>query len=737
MRGDLTPTNTEATCEACRKSSPIPDTGVAPGVTIGRGYRIEEKIGAGSLGEALFIARQENMDRQVQVGILPPSVAADPETFSRFKRQVKLMASLAHPSILTAMDAGEDNGAHFLVTQYETGEDFEAYLAKNAPLPEKQALGLLADIASALECAWREKQILHRNIKPQNIFITTAGRPMLTDLGIAKSMETDDSMQLTGAGFAIGTPEYMSPEQCRAEADLDFRSDLYSLGIVLYEALTGATPFTDKSPLFVMQKQMDEPPPPISEANPKLSPECVKLVGKMLAKDRADRYPSWGSLITVMQNTAAGKRPAADKPLVGKKDKKPAAGKKRLQRQPNAPDAEKRGLSRGEVEKMAREMYSVSPVAKLLLYAFSILIAVGIVIIVMLHNNKKRAKRTPAPATTTGQSAITPATADRRTGSPAGRDVKPGTTAGTPTDYEPELESRKYKEMYDYALEYVKSHPTRYNEAIRKMTVVSELADGTKYALMADDLLADLEKKKEKAVERLLANLAAESAALVNAEEFAKAAALYKDYGGPLAADTLEARTTAAAAVAGKGQAFTKLQGLQESKLQEALTELRRNVGRALLQGQTTAAMAQVKRAAAEAQLAAAAEELGQLQQLVEAAGGMDAAVLDSFKKDQGKTITIRLATGSKRLLVERVEATQLRVAETIREGGSTGRITSRLRLADLSLEERLERQPWAAADNKCLAAILAVRAGRKKQAADFLRQAEDEMGKILRGLVR
>ncbi len=316
------------TCPSCNRETQMPDNiEIGPGVVIGSGYKLEKKVGHSHLGE-IFLALKEPEGRLVRIEILSGSVTSDEESVTRFLQEIELMSSLQHPNLLSAVEAGQDGDTYFLVTAHEPGQSLEEIIKRDGKVEEKKILNYIISIAEVLQYTWDQRKLLHRDLKPQNIFITESGVAKLTGFGIAKSSE-GQSLGLTGVGFTIGTPEYMSPEQIRASDDLDFRSDLYALGVVMYEALVGELPFTDNAPILLMQKHMDEIPIPVKDRNPAVSSGCSALIDKMLAKEPNDRQATWNELIAhargVIESPGkdAGKAPgstAADsaKPLQAK-----------------------------------------------------------------------------------------------------------------------------------------------------------------------------------------------------------------------------------------------------------------------------------------------------------------------------------------------------------------------------------------------------------------------------------
>ncbi|MCJ8331577.1 MAG: serine/threonine protein kinase [Lentisphaeria bacterium] len=269
-------------------------------------YQIERHLGESSLGD-YYIAVVTSDGRKVKLEILED---ADQENIDRLSREIELLASFDHPNIFRAFDAGQDGNLFFLASEYEEGETLEEIL-KRGPIDPVSCVIIASEIASALNYAWDHSKILHRDLKPTNMFITETQKTKLMGFGIAKSGE-GQSMGLTGVGFTVGTPEYMSPEQIRAVDDLDFRSDMYGLSCVLYEMLTGSLPFIEEAPILLMQKQMDEDPEPVNVRNPEVSQAIANVVQKMMQKDRDDRYQSWQDLEADFQSVIDGR--ASDAP---------------------------------------------------------------------------------------------------------------------------------------------------------------------------------------------------------------------------------------------------------------------------------------------------------------------------------------------------------------------------------------------------------------------------------------
>src|SRR5215831_2656843 len=229
------------------------------GLRLGQ-YVITARLGTGGMA-TVYRARQESMGRDVAIKVIRPDLTEEPDFVARFEREARTVAALSHPHILKVFDFGQHDELVYLVMELLSGGSL-ADLIREGPLPINSITILLDQIASALDYAHR-KGIVHRDLKPQNVLLDEANNAHLTDFGIAKIL--GETAGLTQSGVAMGTPAYMSPEQWQGQP-LDARADVYALGIMLFEMLTGVLPFRAETPATLMFKHLQEPPPSVLEA---------------------------------------------------------------------------------------------------------------------------------------------------------------------------------------------------------------------------------------------------------------------------------------------------------------------------------------------------------------------------------------------------------------------------------------------------------------------------------------
>ncbi|MEY2442669.1 MAG: eukaryotic-like serine/threonine-protein kinase [bacterium] len=272
---------------------------IAADTVIDARYQVLEHIGSGGMAE-VYCAHDLQLERKVALKLLHDRFARDEEFVERFRREASSAAGLQHQHVVSVYDRGESDGTPYIAMEYVAGRTLKALVRERGPLDPAEAIDLTIQILRAARFAHR-RGVIHRDFKPQNVIVDDEGRAKVTDFGIARAGASD----MTQTGSIMGTAQYLSPEQAQGHA-VNARSDLYSIGVILYELLTGSVPFNAESPVTVALKQVSEPPIAPRERNPKVPPELETIVLRALEKDPADRFADADEFIAALQ--AAGSR---------------------------------------------------------------------------------------------------------------------------------------------------------------------------------------------------------------------------------------------------------------------------------------------------------------------------------------------------------------------------------------------------------------------------------------------
>jgi tRNA A-37 threonylcarbamoyl transferase component Bud32 len=265
------------------------------GTVLSGRYRLESKLGSGGMS-TVYLARDDTLERWVAVKVMHREMSDQPDQIERFRREARAVAQLSHPNIVAVIDAGEDGGHPYIVFEYVDGETLKQRIERVGPLPVDEATAYAIEIGRGLSAA-HTRRLVHRDVKPQNVLIDSEGRAKVTDFGIARSLESDG---LTQTGRVLGTTDYVSPEQAMGRG-VDARTDIYSLGVLLYEMLTGEVPFTAETVVGVAMKHVNEPIPDVQRRRPEISSVLAAVVERATAKDPKKRYPDMGSCLADLE----------------------------------------------------------------------------------------------------------------------------------------------------------------------------------------------------------------------------------------------------------------------------------------------------------------------------------------------------------------------------------------------------------------------------------------------------
>ena len=269
------------------------------GTLISERYRLEEKIGSGGMS-SVYRAFDPMLERWVAIKLMHRDISHDPDQLERFRREARAVAQLNHPHVVTVIDAGEDDGAPYIVFEYVEGETLKERIRRLGRLPVSEAVAYAIEIGRALECA-HDNKLVHRDVKPQNVLIDRDGRAKVTDFGIARSLEAQG---LTATGRVLGTTDYVSPEQALGH-EVTGQSDIYSLGIVLYEMLTGEAPYKADTQVAVAMQHVRDPLPDVQRRRPEISASLAAVVERATAKETQNRYQDVSEMVHDLEEVLA------------------------------------------------------------------------------------------------------------------------------------------------------------------------------------------------------------------------------------------------------------------------------------------------------------------------------------------------------------------------------------------------------------------------------------------------
>src|SRR3954471_10157341 len=261
------------------------------GTVLSGRYRLEAKLGSGGMS-TVYLPRDETLDRAVAGKVMHREMSEQADQLERFRQEARAVAKLSHPNVVAVIDAGEDKGHPYIVFEYVEGETLKQRIARLGALDTQEALAYAIEIARGLTVA-HARNMVHRDIKPQNVLIDADGRAKLTDFGISRQLEQDG---MTATGRVLGTTDYVAPEQAMGMG-VDPRSDIYSLGVVLYEMLIGQVPFHADSQVGVAMKHVNEELPDVQRRRPEVSAAVALVVERATAKDPSERYQQVSEMI--------------------------------------------------------------------------------------------------------------------------------------------------------------------------------------------------------------------------------------------------------------------------------------------------------------------------------------------------------------------------------------------------------------------------------------------------------
>jgi serine/threonine-protein kinase len=670
-------------CPACGSGLMVPAPGIHKGLEIS-GFKIESLLGAGGMGE-VWLATQKMMDRKVALKILSPALTNNTEFVSRFFEEVRNTAKLGHPNIITAFDAGVDKGYYYMAVSYVDGATLDDLLKIDKIFDEKKALGIIRETASALGYAWDKFRILHRDIKPANIMIDRSGRAMLMDLGISKSAAEKTNITMTGV--IIGTPYYMSPEQAKAEKDIDFRADLYSLGATLYQMVAGDVPYNGETAISIITKHIVEPLPPAREKNPAVSEQCAALIEIMMAKDKNDRHKSWDELTGDIDRVLEGEFPRGG----------PGGAVKISAPAPRGVTASKRGLPRIDTpartplragmagaeaagtapeileEKEQRGLLFRITAAGLCLLVVSL---TGLAAWLLISRDGKTAD------------SAAPAAGENITAAPRLSGADSSSPEQSPAPKESPSKSAGGEALWKAALEFSRERGGDYDLRIEKFMELKAALAGTEYEKLADAEIQKAAGEKMEAVKEVFQRLSEKASGLVKAGQFEEAASLMEQYSGPWDKETRESRMKAANTILREAGKSAKAKEEFQKEARKHYNEIMGAVAGLLAAGQRGHAAELAAKAKTVNFPEAEQKSIDAAIKLIGESSGAEDAIAESFRKETGKSVTFQTNKGPQTGVIKEVRDNGVWLT------GNTGasKISSKVSFDSLSLSEKTAR---------------------------------------------
>lgn len=616
------------------------------------GLELTEKLGEGGMA-SVWKARQLSLDRIVAVKILPAASSDDTEDVRRFHAEAKSAAKLKHPGIVQVYDVKLDQGLHYIVMEYIAGYTVRDWLKRKGKLTEREALEVVDCVADALGYAWDKERIVHCDIKSDNIMVDSDGTVKVADLGLARSSRSGAGGQTES--HIIGTPAYMSPEQAIGVSDLDCRSDIYSLGAMLYELLTGKYLFEGHTAEETLELQVRDTVEDPAVLAIKLSKGTFWLLEKMLAKDRTKRYQSWTEVRNDIARVMKGK---VFGPLLVDGDSTVRRGKHRG------------GQITAATGKVVTGKHERSPLPLVLIIIAMVILAS--VVVVLLGRNK--------PTPSAGPVAI----------------IEP---AANPAE---EAAGR----LFDAALAWARNNPAKYDESIAKFEVVAEKGRGTRYAARAESEITRLGNDRESLIQEILARLKEQTAQLADDKNYGAAASIYESYTGELSTETKTIRLSIAQQLRDDERSLTKMLPRVEPDgpppgvtslrptidIQTRVDRLLDVVAAKLLANGVEVARSEMAAGIISQDLASRSAELEPVRNLLDGVVALSHGIMESFREQKGQQIKVTLNSGQIDFVVSDVRDDKVIGIHKRPAGGSIASVGLSLGITDLAPSEKIKR---------------------------------------------
>jgi serine/threonine protein kinase len=642
------------------------------------GFELIERLGAGGMA-SVWKARQISLDRIVAIKILYSQFSSDPSDVDRFLSEARMTARLKHPGIVQVYDVGVHENMYYIVMEYVAGYTVGSWIERSGVLSAHDCLLTTECIADALNYAWELDQIIHCDIKPHNALIDADGTIKISDLGLARTLSILSVND--GSDDIMGTPFYMSPEQAMGEQDLDCRSDIYSLGAMLYHMSTGSMPFQGYPDEEVMDMQVTHVIPDAMDVNPEIPTPMAWLIEKMMCKQRDGRQLTWTDVVADIRHVKNGRRP----PIM------PPEGSSTVAR------------SSKRIKKKTPMPSHLSPKSKKRTPAIYVLIFFALAAAAFVFAYTRGYLDSYLPVITEGRGNAKP------TGS-----AKPMKAEWT----------KRIEEIEKW----IGNNPEDIAGAVWKYEQLNLEMLGTPYAEPVQDRIGELSVQRGVEIDRVLKDLQALADPLLENYAFGEAADVYGSYTGRYADHTAEAR-------AQKAEEFRQRVGerveASVADSQDGYEAAMDAIVAHLVKGDIASARDVVKEALKNGRLGSSRADLKRVNKELQHASRTDGQIIASFYAHVDKTLEVELRSGKRRIKIISVNGSSV-TGQLFRENGEPG-ATIKFTVGQLGFGERLRRMGEDSTPGVALAkGLMALKAGSATHAKQYFLLAEPQLSERL-----
>lgn len=612
------------------------------------GFELIDKIGEGGMA-TVWKARQLSLNRIVAIKVLSAQMARETTDVQRFLSEAQAMAALKHPGIIQVYDANLHEGFYYFIMEYIAGYSVGAWLRRKKILPESDAILVAQHVAEALHYAWSTQKLIHCDIKPDNIMIDVDGTIKVADLGLARSISAVGGDK--NSDEVMGTPNYMAPEQATGVPDLDCRTDIYALGAMLYQMVTGKMLFEESSDEVAMQKQLNDFVPDPADINPKLSASTCWLLEKMLVKDRTHRHSDWKAVLADLQRVSRGTMILPPEPADNASTIKRSEKRVRPRSKFSTSDsANKNAKSR-------------KPATIAAFIAIAAILGGAILFIANKYTHGKLPVSTHPPSATP-------------------------TTTHQPQN-QADLLAQK---QFDEAMTWAEAHPEDYDQIAGRYDRIAAETRGTKWSRMAAAEAQTARNNKGLAIQKVLLDLKKRVDGLLSNRKFKEASGLMSDYSGIYAAETLQARRQQLVLIQNQETEFKASAEVDTRKIDEKSALVLDWVAERLINENLRSAMEYLSRSLSSDISLGTREDLNDISSMLANADALDQRILDSFRNQTGTSVAILTREGVKSVKITGVENDRIRAEESVTKGNySTSRPVD-IMLSDLATAELVRR---------------------------------------------